>query len=126
MMVHRDHAEEVVVGLSDGLAGPVPIDVAWHEVLEIAAEGAVVRGHGGQCSTGQGGPSNSVRSDRHLRQPNEGILWLRIGTFLLEGSILSLELHRVGDEEFWGIALPGNAFIERLPEIERELGWADG
>ena len=125
MMVHRDHAEEVVVGLSDGLAGPVPIDVAWHEVLEIAAEGAVVRGHGGQCSTGQGGPSNSVRSDRHLRQPNEGILWLRIGTFLLEGTILFREVHRVSDEEFLDMALLFNGFIERLPEIERDLGWAE-
>src|SRR6478672_10978819 len=38
MVVHRDHAEQVVVGLGDGLAGPVLVDVAHLEVLEVAAE----------------------------------------------------------------------------------------
>ena len=46
MVVHGDHAEEVVVGLGDGLARPVPVDVARLEVLEVAAEGTVVGGHG--------------------------------------------------------------------------------
>src|SRR6476620_3651916 len=38
VVVHRDHAEQVVVGLGDGLAGPVLVDVADLEVLEVAAE----------------------------------------------------------------------------------------
>jgi len=36
----------VVVGLGDGLAGPVAVDVADLEVLEVAAEGAIDHGHG--------------------------------------------------------------------------------
>ena len=43
VVVHRDHAEQVVVVLGDRLAGPVLVDVADLEVLEVAAEGAVVR-----------------------------------------------------------------------------------
>ena len=46
VVVHGDHAEEVVVGLGDGLARPVAVDVADLEVLEVAAEGAVDHGHG--------------------------------------------------------------------------------
>ena len=38
MVVHRDHAEEVVVGLGDGLARPVLVDVARLEVLEVPTE----------------------------------------------------------------------------------------
>jgi hypothetical protein len=38
-MVHRDHAKEVVVGLSDRLAGPVFVDVADLELFEVAPEG---------------------------------------------------------------------------------------
>src|SRR5581483_8212293 len=45
-MVHRDHAEQVVVVLGDGLAGPVPVDVSGLEVLEVPAEGTFVNGHG--------------------------------------------------------------------------------
>ena len=42
VVVHRDHAEEVVVVLGDRLAGPVPVDVADLEVLEVPPERAVV------------------------------------------------------------------------------------
>ena len=45
MVVHRDHAEEVVVVLGDRLARPVLVDVADLEVLEVPAERAVVGGH---------------------------------------------------------------------------------
>jgi hypothetical protein len=37
----------VVVVFGDRLAGPVPVDVADLEVLEVAAERTVDRGHGG-------------------------------------------------------------------------------
>ena len=46
MVVHGDHAEQVVVGLGDRLARPVAVDVAGDEVLEVAAERALVGGHG--------------------------------------------------------------------------------
>jgi hypothetical protein len=39
MVVHRDHAEQVVVVLGDGLAGPVLVRVADFEVLVEPAEG---------------------------------------------------------------------------------------
>ena len=45
VMVHRDHAEEVIVRFGDRLAGPVPVDVADREVLERAAERPIVHGH---------------------------------------------------------------------------------
>jgi hypothetical protein len=45
VVVHRDHAEEVVVGLGDRLARPVPVDVTDLEVLEVPAERALVHGH---------------------------------------------------------------------------------
>jgi hypothetical protein len=45
MVVHRDHAEQVVVVLGDGLAGPVLVDVTDLEVVVAAAEGALVHGH---------------------------------------------------------------------------------
>ena len=50
MVVHRDHAEQVVVVLGDRLAGPVLVDVAGLEVLEVTTEGALVHGHGGEIS----------------------------------------------------------------------------
>ena len=46
VVVHRDHAEEMIVVLGDRLAGPVLVDVADLEVLEVATEGSLVRGHG--------------------------------------------------------------------------------
>ena len=46
VVVHRDHAEQVIVCLGDRLAGPVPVDVAWLEVLECATEGPLVDRHG--------------------------------------------------------------------------------
>src|SRR5581483_1924648 len=45
VVVHGDHAEEVVVVLGDRLARPVPVDVADLEVLEVPAERPVVHGH---------------------------------------------------------------------------------
>ena len=45
VVVHRDHAEQVVVVLGDRLARPVLVDVADLEVLEVAAERSVVRRH---------------------------------------------------------------------------------
>src|SRR6185369_14121183 len=45
VVVHRDHAEQVVVVLGDGLAGPVLVHVADGEVLEVATEGALVGRH---------------------------------------------------------------------------------
>jgi hypothetical protein len=44
-VVHGDHAEEVVVRLGDGLARPVPVDVADLEILEVATEGTLVDSH---------------------------------------------------------------------------------
>jgi len=38
MVVHGDQAEQVVVALGDGLAGPMPIDSADLEFLEIPPE----------------------------------------------------------------------------------------
>ena len=38
VVVHGDHAEQVVVGLGDRLARPVLVDVADLEVLQVAAE----------------------------------------------------------------------------------------
>ena len=43
VVVHRDHAEEVVVGLGDRLARPVVVDVAELELLEVAAEARLAR-----------------------------------------------------------------------------------
>ena len=45
MVVHGDHAEQVVVVLGDGLARPVLVDVAGLEVFEVATEGTLVNGH---------------------------------------------------------------------------------
>jgi hypothetical protein len=45
VVVHGDHAEEMVVGLGDRLARPVAVDVAHLEVLEVPAERALVHGH---------------------------------------------------------------------------------
>ena len=39
VVVHRDQAEQVVVGLGDGLGRPVPVDRADLELLEVAAVG---------------------------------------------------------------------------------------
>src|SRR5207244_12118538 len=52
VVVHRDHAEQVVVGLGDRLARPVPVDVADLEVLQVAPEPRLARvdlatGHSG-------------------------------------------------------------------------------
>ena len=54
VVVHRDHAEQVIVVLGDRLAGPVTVDVTGLEVLEVAAEGAVVDGHRFLRSGGRG------------------------------------------------------------------------
>jgi hypothetical protein len=45
VVVHRDQAEQVVVVLGDRLARPVLVHVAGDEVLEVTAEGAIVRRH---------------------------------------------------------------------------------
>ena len=39
VVVHRDQAEQVVVGLGHRLGGPVLVDVADLELLEVAAVG---------------------------------------------------------------------------------------
>ena len=45
MMVHGDHAEQMVVSFGDCLSRPVSIDVADFEVFEMAAKWAVVDTH---------------------------------------------------------------------------------
>src|ERR1035438_7460187 len=50
MMIHRDHAKEVVVGLGDRLAGPVFVHVADLELLEVTTEGTFERTHGSNLS----------------------------------------------------------------------------
>ena len=45
VVVHRDHAEEVVVGLGDRLARPVPVDVPDLEILQISAERPIMNRH---------------------------------------------------------------------------------
>ena len=47
VVIHRDHAEEMIVGLGDGLARPVSVDVAGLEVFEIPAEWSIVGSHDG-------------------------------------------------------------------------------
>ena len=46
MVVHRDHAEQVVISLGDRLARPVLVDVADLEILQVAAEWSIMDGHG--------------------------------------------------------------------------------
>ena len=46
VMIHGDHAEEMVVRFRNGLAWPVPVDITDLEFLEVAAEWAVVDAHG--------------------------------------------------------------------------------
>jgi hypothetical protein len=38
MMIHRYHAEEMIVSFSDGLPGPMSVDVTWLEVLKIGSK----------------------------------------------------------------------------------------
>ena len=45
VMVHGDHAEQMVIGFGDCLAGPMPINVADFEVFEMATKWAVVGSH---------------------------------------------------------------------------------
>ena len=45
VVVHRDHAEQVVVGLGDCLAGPVLVDVANDKIFEVSSKGPFVCGH---------------------------------------------------------------------------------
>ena len=52
MVVHRDHAEEVVVGFGDRLARPVAVDVAGLEVLVEAPERPLVDRHPDEVSDG--------------------------------------------------------------------------
>ena len=68
VMVHRDHAEQVVVGLGDGLAGPVPIDVADLELLEVATEGSLVGPHDIFLHAGT---TLTLRRDRSRRSRRE-------------------------------------------------------
>jgi hypothetical protein len=45
MMVHRDHAKQVIVGFGDGLAWPVLVDIANDKILEVSPKGPFVCGH---------------------------------------------------------------------------------
>jgi hypothetical protein len=45
VVVHRDHAEKMIVVFGDGLARPVLVNIAGLEILEIAAEWAVIGRH---------------------------------------------------------------------------------
>jgi len=45
VMIHRDHAKQMIVGLGDGLAWPVAIYVANYKIFEGSAKGAFVNGH---------------------------------------------------------------------------------
>jgi hypothetical protein len=49
MMVHRDHAKQMIVIFGDGLAGPMPQHITNMEILEIATKGTLV--HLGFCVT---------------------------------------------------------------------------
>ena len=62
VVVHRDHAEEVVVVLGDRLARPVLVDVADLEVLEVPAEGPVVCRHGADARDQEGAGASWGRS----------------------------------------------------------------
>jgi hypothetical protein len=44
VVVHRDEAEQVIVGLGHRLGGPVLVDGALLELLEVAAIGVRARG----------------------------------------------------------------------------------
>jgi len=61
MMVHRDHAKQMVVVLGDGLAGPVLVEVTDLEVLEGSAEGPVVHRHDHIVPRGAGLTGTRVR-----------------------------------------------------------------
>lgn len=45
VVVHGDHAEQMVVSFGDCLSRPVSVDVADFEVFEMAAKWAVVGSH---------------------------------------------------------------------------------
>ncbi len=88
----------------------------FQSTAEIRLAGVLLDRFRSEFATADGSPGISQRTAAG---------WLRIGTFLLEGTILFREVHRVSDEEFLDMALLFNGFIERLPEIERDLGWAE-
>ena len=70
VVVHGDHAEQVVVVLGDRLAGPVPVDVADVEVLEVAAEGPFVDGHRRRWYERAPGHASAATVRPHRRAPS--------------------------------------------------------
>ena len=68
VMVHRHHAEQMVVELGDRLAGPVFVDVAGLEILEVAAERALVHGHGREATQ-----APCPRPERAARARSRGV-----------------------------------------------------
>lgn len=45
VMIHGDHAKEMIVGFGDCLSGPMSIDITNFKVFEMAAKWAVVGTH---------------------------------------------------------------------------------
>jgi hypothetical protein len=45
VMIHRDHAKQMIIGFGDGLAGPVAVDIADDEVLKTSSERSLVNSH---------------------------------------------------------------------------------
>ena len=45
VVVHGDHAEQMVIGFGDCLSGPMPINVSDFEVFKMATKWAVVGSH---------------------------------------------------------------------------------
>jgi hypothetical protein len=45
MMIHRDHAKQMVVSLGNRLARPMAINIANYEVFEVSTERSLVNCH---------------------------------------------------------------------------------
>jgi hypothetical protein len=46
MMVHGDHAKQMIVGFGDGLTRPMAVNIADNKILEASPERSLVNGHG--------------------------------------------------------------------------------
>jgi hypothetical protein len=45
VVIHRNHAEQVIICFGDCLAGPMFVDITYFEVFETAPEGSVKSTH---------------------------------------------------------------------------------
>jgi hypothetical protein len=45
MMIHRDHAKQMIISLRNRLAGPMAINVANYEIFKVSTEWSLVYCH---------------------------------------------------------------------------------